>query len=138
MAGASSSRLTAATGTNSADGASLSPNVKDKKLQSVHGRRPVSQRWHHLDHEDVIGDQELRAFKLSAGLPHLQAGDFEKLKPEKGWPEYWEPLDPLTSEGLAIGRSNSGRGGLDDRLRAPDSSGRGGAPKYGLPSSPNT
>ena len=120
-----------ATGT-SVDGASSS------RSGAVHRRKPTSQRWHDLDHEDVLGDQELRVLKATFGLPHLQDGDYERLKPEKGWPEIWEPPDPLTAEGLAIGRDNGGRGGLHDRLRAPESSGRGGAPKSRASSPPHS
>ena len=52
--------------------------------------------------------------------------------PPSGAAYVWQAraLDPLTAEGLSIGRSNSGRGGLEDRLRAPESSGRGVASKY--------
>jgi len=53
------------------------------------------------------------------GLPHLVLDGREKEQPPPAHAEAEEPVDAMTSEGLAIGRAHAGRRGLPGRLRMP-------------------
>ena len=65
-------------------------------------------------------------------LPHLRGGAQPATAPEAAYAEEEEAVDRLTEDGLSIGRTRRGRGGLPARLREwPDDAegtmGQGGA-----------
>ena len=93
--------------------------------------------WDDLAESDghILDDSEVAATLRRHGLPHKSC-DSQSFKtvPRDSYPEFVCPEDPLFVEGLGIGRTGCGRGGLPERLRTPvGRSCRGGVKKLGSP-----
>ena len=87
-----------------------------------------SRRWSDIDEDERVelSLEQIKDLLAAVGIPHKdsECSAFSRVKVDEIPVEESEPTDPILFEGLDIGQSNRGRGGLERRLRV-------GAPRRG-------